>query len=102
MFLSDSDISLAAKLTAWKICLLVPTISTTIDPECTIEKQVLDETGCEVTVRRPIVGWKSTERHVFLDELASGNFDREHGFEDERFRDVSFEDVDTQNSDGAL
>jgi hypothetical protein len=34
-----------------------------------------------------------TERNEFLDELASGNFDREHGFEDERFRDVSLEVV---------
>jgi hypothetical protein len=93
LYLSDSDISLVAKLTAWTICLLLPAIFTLIDPECTTEKQVLDETGCEVTLRRPILGWKSTERYVFLDELASGTFDREHGFEDERFRDVSLEAV---------
>jgi hypothetical protein len=97
--LSDLNISLAAKLTAWTICLLLPAIFTIIDQKCTTEKRVLDETGYEVTVRRPVVGWKSTERYMFLDELASGNFDREH--EDERFRDVSFKDVVTQGSDGA-
>jgi len=62
MCLSDSNTSLAAKVTAWSICLLVLVVLSTIDPECTTEIQVLDETGCEVTLRRPIVGWKSTER----------------------------------------
>jgi hypothetical protein len=99
--LSDSDISLAAKITAWSACLLVLVIFGTIDPECTTEKQVLDETGCEVTLRRPIVGWKSTERCLFLDELASGNFDRDHGFEDERFRDVSCLLIVSLSWDGA-
>jgi hypothetical protein len=93
IYLSDSDITLAARITAWSICLILPAIFTIIIPECTTEKKVIDETGCEVTVRRPIVGWKSTERYVFLDELASGDFDREQGFEDERFRDVSLEAV---------
>jgi hypothetical protein len=37
------------------------------------EKQVLDETGCEVTLRRPVMGWKSIEEYAFLDELVSGN-----------------------------
>jgi len=86
---SESDVSLAAKITAWSICLLVLVVFSIIDPGNTNEKQVLDETGREVTLRRPIVGWKSTERYVFLDELATGTFDRDHGFEDERFRDVS-------------
>jgi hypothetical protein len=90
LYLSDSDTPLAAKLTAWTICLPLPALFIIIDPEFATEKQVLNETGCEVTVRRPLIGWKSTEVYVFLDELASGNFDREHGIEDERVRDASF------------
>ena len=59
------------------------------EPTAVVSVGRIDESGEAIRLYKPLVGWKSTETIVGLDELPPGTFDRDHGTEDERFRDVS-------------
>lgn len=48
----------------------------------------MGELGEAVRLYRPLIGWKSTETLVGLDELSSGTYDWDHDIDDERFRDA--------------
>lgn len=76
-------------VTAWSVYAALLVAIAVTEPTAAICVRRLDESGKTIWLRRPVVGWKSTEMIVGMDELASGTYDWDHGIEDVRFRDVS-------------
>lgn len=86
---SASDASQATIIVAWSTYAVMLAVIMATEPTAVVSVGRIDESGEAIRLYRPFVGWKSTEMIVGLDELPQGNFDRDHGTEDERFRDVS-------------
>ena len=59
------------------------------EPTAVVSVGRIDELGEAVRLYRSLIGWKSTETLVGLDESSSGTYDWDHGIDDERSRDVS-------------
>ncbi|KAL5362069.1 hypothetical protein BJX96DRAFT_166383 [Aspergillus floccosus] len=71
----------------WTGYLLGVLILITVDPLCVWEQHVADETGREVPVRRPLVGFRSCEQVVPLDVLERRLYRTEDGEAQPRLRD---------------
>lgn len=79
---SVSDASQAMVITAWSVYAFLLVAINIIKPTAILCVRHVDESGKTIWLRRPVVGWKSTEMVVAMDELASGTYDRDHGIED--------------------
>lgn len=86
---SALDSSRLTVVVAWSTYAVMLAVIMATEPTAVVSVGRIDESGESVRLYRPLIGWKSTETLVGLDELAPGTYDRDHGIEDERFSDVS-------------
>lgn len=86
---SDSDLQGKWLAVIWSIYITSLLLLMVIDPLFCTEKKRIDEIGRTVKLRRPVVGWKSTEHVLALDSLADGLYTGNTNMQDARFGDVS-------------
>lgn len=86
---SAPDASQTTVIMAWSAYAMMLAVMLIIDPLAIIGVRRIDESGGNIWLYRPLVGWKSTELILGLDELLSPGYDQDHGVGDERLGDVS-------------
>ncbi|KAE8324911.1 hypothetical protein BDV39DRAFT_207429 [Aspergillus sergii] len=80
-------VSRGTSILLWTVYLLGILILIAIDPLCVWECQAVDENGRSVSVRRPLVGFRSCEQVVPLEVLEQRLYRTEDGEDQPRLRD---------------
>lgn len=88
-FLCSSIGTRSTQIIAWTAYVFSAVLLVLIDPLCCVESQALDENSNPVTLRRPLVGFKSHEVIIPLDPegVSQNEYAGAHGETDERLSD---------------
>ena len=80
-------VDVGTSILLWTVYIIGFLIIVLIDPLCVAEQRQIDENGCPFTIRRPLVGFRSCEQIMPLENIERGLYHIEGADDDARLHD---------------
>ena len=80
-------VDVGTSILLWAVYIIGCLVIVLIDPLCVVEQTQIDENGCPFTIRRPVVGFRSCEQIMPLENIERGLYHVEGADDDPRLHD---------------